>query len=164
MSSKGSAWILRLRCLFYILLLTLVDQLSKAAASSRLKNRAIPLIPGILELRYLENRGAAFGLMPNKQWLFIMFALVICCAVIYIYPRILPGDRYALLRIIACLLGAGAVGNLIDRIRLGYVIDFLYLRIIDFPIFNVADIYITLCSLLLILGLLFIYKDEEVLR
>ncbi|MFG6363410.1 signal peptidase II, partial [Schaedlerella sp.] len=96
----------------------LLDQVTKHLAVAHLKlQREIVLIPGVFELRYLENRGAAFGLFQNRQMFFVCAAVVIFLLIRFFYGRIPGGRRYLPMRICGVLICAGAVGNLIDRIR-----------------------------------------------
>ena len=143
-------------------LLVLLDQATKLAAVSALKDGGpYVLIPGVFQLQYLENRGAAFGLLQNARIFFLAVTLIALAAVIYVLVRLPLKRRYIVLRFLMVLIAAGAVGNMIDRVFLGYVRDFLYFSLIDFPIFNVADIYVTCATILLILLLLFYYKEED---
>ena len=137
--------------------LVLLDQLSKYAAVLHLKNQpGIPLIPDVFELYYLENRGAAWGILENARYFFLITA-VILTGLIFYYYRKLPPDRYwNLSRFLMIMLASGAVGNAIDRFVHGYVIDFLYFSAIDFPIFNVADCYVTIS---IVLFLVFYRKE-----
>ena len=145
-----------------IALLVLLDQATKLAAVSALKDGGpFVLIPGVFQLQYLENRGAAFGLLQNARIFFLAVTLIALAAVIYVLVRLPLKRRYIVLRFLMVLIAAGAVGNMIDRVFLGYVRDFLYFSLIDFPIFNVADIYVTCATILLILLLLFYYKEED---
>lgn len=138
------------------------DQFTKYLAVSCLKDKpARPVIDEVFEFRYLENRGAAFGMMQNKQYIFVAGALLICIVLLILYRRIPRAKKYIPLRVCAVLLAAGAAGNMIDRIRLDYVIDFLYFRLIDFPIFNVADCYVVVSCIAFVLLILFYYKDED---
>ena len=135
----------------------LLDQLSKYAAVLHLKNQSgITLIPGVFELYYLENRGAAWGLLENARYFFLIVA-VILTGLIFYYYRKLPSDRHwNLSRFLMIMLASGAVGNAIDRFMHGYVIDFLYFSAINFPVFNVADCYVTVSIVLF----LFFYRKE----
>ncbi len=143
-------------------LLVLLDQATKLAAVSALKDGGpFVLIPGVFQLQYLENRGAAFGLLQNARIFFLAVTLIALAAVIYVLVRLPLKRKYIVLRFLMVLIAAGAVGNMIDRVFMGYVRDFLYFSLIDFPIFNVADIYVTCATILLILLLLFYYKEED---
>ena len=141
-----------------------LDQFTKLLAIVKLKNQEpFVLIEGVFELRYLENRGAAFGIFQNQLWFFILMTIVIVTAVIYYY-RITPDDKkYRPIRFCMILLIAGAVGNCIDRVFRKFVVDFLYFSLIDFPIFNVADIYVTVTFVLFVILMFFYYKDEDFL-
>lgn len=145
-----------------ILGLVTLDQWTKILAVSHLKNQTpIVLIKHVFQLQYLENRGAAFGLLQNQRIFFLIISIVILSAIVFIYFR-LPAEKIFLpLRFCAIFISAGAIGNMIDRIRLGYVIDFLYFKLIDFPIFNVADIYVTVSTILLVILVMFYYKEDD---
>ena len=140
----------------------LLDQVTKHLAVVHLKlQREIVLIRGVFELRYLENRGAAFGLFQNRQVFFVCDAVIIFLLIGFFYGRIPGGLKFLPMRICAVLICAGAVGNLIDRIRYQYVVDFFYFSLIDFPIFNVADCYAVIACVLFAYLILFFYKEEE---
>ncbi|MEJ8733282.1 signal peptidase II [Mediterraneibacter sp. ICN-202921] len=150
-----------LACVGFTALLFL-DQYTKQLAVTHLKNKEpFTLIDGVFQLHYLENRGAAFGIFQDKQLLFVAGAVCIVLVVSFMYVRLPHRQRYIPLRICFVFLCAGAVGNMIDRIHLNYVIDFLYFEWIDFPIFNVADCYVVAAGFLFVILILFFYKDEE---
>lgn len=138
------------------------DQLMKYAAVQRLKDQPpFVLINGVLELRYLENRGAAFGMLQNQQIFFSIITIIFIALSVYVAVKI-PKNKYYLPALIAVVfLFSGAVGNFIDRTANHYVVDFIYFSIINFPIFNVADIYVTLSMISIVLMLLFKYKDGD---
>ena len=145
-----------------IVILILLDQLAKHEALLHLKNKkSIPLIPGVLQLSYVENRGMAFGMLEGRQLLFVGMCVVFCIALIWIFIRI-PKNRYYLpLLVTGAVLFGGAAGNFIDRIVRGYVVDFIYFSLIDFPVFNLADIYVVCGGIVLVLLVVFRYKDED---
>lgn len=123
------------------------DQLAKLlAARNLLLNQSVPLIKGIFHLTLIHNRGAAFGILKNHTPLFIFISIL---AVILISFTIQnnKSQKYSFYNISLTLILSGALGNLIDRLRLGYVIDFLDFRI--WPVFNVADSAITIGAILL---------------
>jgi len=145
-------------CILFIF----VDQLTKWFAVQFLKNRSdIVLIPEILELHYLENVGVAFGALKNRQWIPILFAILITVVFSCLYYRIAKEKGFLLLKISLIGIIAGALGNMIDRIWHGYVIDFIYAVFIDFPVFNIADCYIVISIIILAILMLFIYSEEE---
>lgn len=138
------------------------DQLTKILITDTLKgNDPFVMIPGVLELRYLENTGAAFSMFRDAKWFFVIVAICAIAVIAYLQLRMLPYRRFNPLLYDLTFLSAGAAGNLIDRISLGYVRDFIYFSLIDFPVFNVADIYVTLSAIVLVCLILFYYKDED---
>ena len=145
-----------------IIILILADQLTKLWALAELRgSEGISVITGIFDFHYLENRGAAFGILQNHQVLFLLITVLAAVLLTYIYARIPDDKKYIPLRICYVLLMAGAFGNMIDRAFRGYVVDFFYFKLIDFPIFNVADIYVTVTMVLLMGLILFYYKEED---
>jgi len=130
--------------LLIILCGVLLDRITKLWAIDRLKGQpAIELISGVLEFRYLENRGAAFGILQNQKSFFLIMTTVVVLALFYVLYRMPFQKAYLGYHIGASLLLAGALGNYWDRIFYEYVVDFIYFVLIDFPIFNVADIFVT---------------------
>lgn len=143
-------------------LLTLLDQWTKLLAVRHLKDQAdITLIPNVLYLRYLENRGAAFGIFQDQRIFLLLLTSLILIAVCYVLWKLPEDKKFIPLKILCFFVTAGGIGNLIDRIRLNYVVDFIYFSPINFPIFNVADIYVTVSMVLLFILVLFCYKDED---
>ena len=133
--------------------LVLVDQLTKIAVQHWLKPIGdFPLIDGVLHLTYLENRGMAFGMMQGQKWLLIWVTAIVMLVLI---AAVMMGKvkKPATLFTVAVIIGGG-VGNLIDRIYRGYVIDFIYVKIINFAIFNFADICVTCGTAVLLFILL----------
>lgn len=144
-------------------LLLILDRMTKRWAALSLAKGDIELIPDILTFHYLENNGAAWGILPNAFWLFFTIAILVVAAMVFYYVRIPFTRRYWYLRFTIILLIAGAVGNFIDRALQHYVVDFIYVKAIRFPVFNVADCYVCISAVLLIHSFLFYYKDEELL-
>lgn len=145
-----------------ILILFFADRITKIMARDALMGKdGFPLIPGVLEFRYLENFGAAFGMLQNFRIFFIIIGILFLAVMVFLLIRIPPVRKYRLLRICLCLMSAGAAGNLYDRITLDYVIDFIYFSYINFPIFNVADCYVTVSTAVLIVLLLFVFREED---
>ena len=145
-----------------LFLLVCLDQWTKAMAVACLKGSAgINLISGVLRLEYLENRGAAFGIFQNQQWISLILAVVFLIAAVFFWTRMPVSRRMLPLRLITVALAAGAIGNMIDRIVHHYVVDFIYFCLIDFPIFNVADCYVTVAAFCLIGLVMWYYNDED---
>lgn len=151
--------------IFYVLaviLLTVFDQITKKLAVEHLQDgTSITVIPHILSLYYLENKGAAFGMFQNGTVFFSGITILLLGCILYLFIRIPEKSRYTPMRMIAAAISAGAIGNLIDRIAQGYVVDFFQFTFIRFPIFNVADIYVTVSAVILFILVMFFYKDED---
>lgn len=143
-------------------ILVIADQLTKHLAVVRLKNQAAyNLINGILEFNYLENRGAAFGVLQNQKYFFVFVALIFIGVIVFVLIKVPTQKKYYSLNILLVMIAAGAVGNMIDRVRYDYVVDFIYLVCIQFPIFNMADIYVTTSTVILVFQILFVYKTND---
>lgn len=142
--------------------LVALDQYTKHLAVIHLKDKpAYIIINGVLELNYLENKGAAFGMLENQKAFFIFVAVVTLSVICYVLLKTPDHKKYRILHVSLSLIAAGAIGNIIDRIRLNYVIDFIYFSLINFPIFNVADMYVTVSTVVLMILLLFVYKESD---
>ena len=151
-----------------LVLVVLSDQYTKYLAVLHLKNQPpIVIIEDVLELRYLENVGAAFGLLPNQKFFFVFIAIIFLCVIAFFLSRTPADKKYNGLHILLVMIAGGAIGNnMIDRLRLNYVIDFIFVPVVrlfgqPFPIFNVADIFITVPTLILIILMIFVYKDTD---
>ena len=118
-----------------------LDQLTKVWAREALAAGPVDLVPGVMELLLVMNRGAAFSIGEGSQWLFVVMALVVVGACAVAAWRLDEMPR-ALVVSLGCVEGGG-VGNLIDRVATGEVTDFFATTFIDFPVFNVADIFVT---------------------
>ena len=161
MNDDGRASIIRTALLGVLLCggLIAADLLTKLTAS-KLGSREVVLIPGVLSLSYIENRGAAFGIMQGRQWLLIVISAVMIAVAVEFYIRRIRDIQYRYLRVLIVFLVAGALGNMIDRIMLGYVRDFIYFKLIDFPVFNVADIYVTVSAVLILIWII-LHGDSD---
>ena len=139
-----------------------LDQWTKSLAVKHLSGHPpLVLIDGIFELTYLENRGAAFGLFQGQRTYFLLVGVIVFIACLYLFARMSRNARFLPIRLIAVCILAGAWGNMIDRLRYAYVVDFFYFKLIDFPIFNVADIYVSVGTAALAVLILFYYKDSD---
>ena len=131
------------------------DQITKALVVARIALYAdVPFLPGILQLTYVQNNGAAFSSFSGQQWLFALIFLVFTGLILWEYFRkqagFTPFERWC----IAAVYGGG-LANMIDRIRLGYVVDMFETTFMDFPVFNVADCFITCGCILVMVHLIF---------
>lgn len=144
------------------ILLIVPDYITKQLAVQYLSDGTkITILKRMLYLLYVENRGAAFGVFQGAQFMFYVITVVVMGAILYVVNRLPKEKKYVPLFVVSVLIFAGAIGNFIDRIKQQYVVDFIYFSPIDFPVFNVADIYVTCGCLLMILLFLFYYKDED---
>ena len=148
--------------ILWVTLFVILDQITKIMASVSLKgNEPIDIIRGVFRLEYLENTGIAFGLFKDKFFFFVLLTIVILIVIGVIYYKLPDIKRFRPLQFCMIFIVAGAIGNMIDRVVHNYVIDFFYFNLIDFPIFNVADIYVTVAVAFLFLLILFYYKEDE---
>ncbi len=134
------------------------DQVTKYLAVKYLKNKAvITILDNILEFSYVENYGAAFGILQNRKYFFIFMTSLVIIAIFVI----LVNNYYYLnkpMKVALAMLVGGSLGNLIDRIRLGYVIDFISVKFGDsynFPVFNIADSFIVIATILVVYMVIF---------
>ncbi|MCR4905374.1 MAG: signal peptidase II [Clostridiales bacterium] len=127
-----------------IVLSIAADQVSKhflAAFLTGLETRSYRLIPDILHLTYVENRGAAFGMLSEHRWVFMVFSVIGIAAILLLVAKEKPASRWV--QVAAGLVAGGGIANMIDRVRLGYVVDFIDCRFVDFYVFNIADSCVT---------------------
>ncbi len=151
-----------MRITFLVFVFVAVDQILKYIAAANLKNAgSIIVIPGLLELVYIENRGAAFGILQNQRWFFIIFAVTMILAFIYLINVKKINNKIFLTS--AVLIIAGGLGNFIDRLFLGYVIDYIKLSFFP-PVCNFADYCITFGVVILTVYILFFYNKKDALK
>jgi signal peptidase II len=138
-----------------------LDQISKFFVMRDLKPVSdIPVWDGVLHFHYAENTGASFGMFPGLKWVFLVVSILFVVGVfIFVLIKRKNIDTFALVTL--GLICGGALGNAIDRIRVGYVIDFVYVKLINFAIFNVADSCIVVGGILLGVYVIFIYKEPH---
>ena len=136
-----------------IVLCVILDQVTKMLAVTHLTDiSTFPIIEDIFHFTYLENRGAAFGMLADNRWVFMILSVVGIIALFVwqsINRRDIMWNRVALSFIIG-----GGIGNMIDRVALGYVVDFIDCRFIDFYVFNVADSFVCVGCAMYVIGVL----------
>lgn len=134
-----------------------LDQLSKLWIVNHIPLNTIhKFLPGIFSLTYLRNYGAAFSILQNQQWFFTVITFAVVGAACYYFIKNLQGNFWLLFGLL--LIISGGLGNFIDRVRLGYVVDMVHLDFMNFAIFNVADSYLTVGVIILFITL---WKEEE---
>ena len=139
--------------------IVLADQLSKIWVVENIPLFGnIPFLPGILRLTYVQNTGAAWSMFRGQQWLFALVFAIFTAAILYEYFKS-PMPFTTLERWCIAAVYGGGLGNMIDRIRMGYVVDMLETEFIDFPVFNVADCFITCGCIALLVHMIFFNKD-----
>ena len=162
MNNKIRRIIANILYLVSILILVFLDQITKYFAVELLQNKSdFILIPGVLQFHYLENTGAAFSILEGKQLFFSIITPILILALLYVLFKMPASTKYTALNCIIVFVIAGAVGNYIDRIINHYVVDFIYFSLINFPVFNIADCYVTVSIILFFILILFYYKDED---
>jgi len=151
--------------LLVLLAVLALDQASKFVCArwlTTLPHNTYPLFEGVLHLTYVENTGIAFSMLQNARWFLVAVTVCACAAIIVFYVKERKG-MHKMMRISLALILAGAIGNnLIDRVLFGYVRDMIYVALIDFAIFNVADSAICIGGAMLALDLIF-FKGKKYL-
>lgn len=131
-----------------------LDQWTKYLTVEHIKPiGTLPIIPDVFHLTYVENRGAAFSILQGKRIFFVLLTLAVVAVILVLLYRKAKGEP--LLRVSLVMIAGGAIGNLIDRLVLGYVVDMVDLRIINYAIFNVADCFVVVGTILLAVYILF---------
>ena len=149
----------------FALLIVAADQISKYFGVERIAyGSTVPFLEGVLHLTYVQNYGAAFSFLQGHRWLFIVVFVVFVALLIWgLHKKVLPFARFELW-CLAAILGGG-LGNILDRVFRGYVVDMIATDFIRFPVFNVADCFITCGAIGLFIHLLFLnrsfWKDEK---
>ncbi len=146
--------------LLLIALAVALDQWSKALVVDHLKPiYTFPIIKDIFHFTYATNRGAAFSMLADHPWVFMLISTVaIIGMLVYLF---IGKNLTALVRYPLAAVIGGGIGNMIDRVAVGYVVDFIDVRAINFAIFNVADCFVTVGAVLLFIGLLIEFRREE---
>ncbi|SEP88326.1 signal peptidase II [Lachnospiraceae bacterium RM5] len=153
--------------LFLFLILIFLDQLSKILVLKKLK-QSINVVPKILNFTYVENRGVAFGFLQNKDIVIVILALIIITVILFLSVKIekhlICADnkkKFYLIQILFIFISSGAISNMADRLRLGFVVDFLEFDFIEFPVFNIADCYVVVATFILMIVFTFFISDKE---
>ena len=136
-----------------------LDQYTKYLTVMNIAQYAdVPFIPGFLGFTFVKNTGAAFSSFEGQQWLFALIFAVFTAAILWEYFK-KPMPFTTLERFCIAAIYGGGLGNMIDRVRLGYVVDMIETKFMDFPVFNVADCFICCGCVLLLISLMFWNKD-----
>ena len=145
-----------------VVILILLDQGTKFWALASLKPiHNMTLVEGFMDLTFVENRGVAFGMFSGQRWFILLLTGIIAAGLIWFYKAMPKKKEYFPLRVSLVMVLSGAIGNIIDRLFRGYVVDFFEFTFFEWPVFNVADIYVVVGVILLALMILFVVKDED---
>ena len=141
------------------ILIVVADQLIKLLVVNTIQGgNDVSILNGLVKFTYLENRGMAFGMLQNARWMFIIFTSIVMIAIVAYMIKTKPQSKFLLISL-ALVLGGG-IGNLIDRIFLGYVIDYIQLSFFS-PVCNFADYCITIGTAMLMVFILFFSTDTS---
>ncbi|MGF7144085.1 signal peptidase II [Anaerotaenia torta] len=152
----------KIKHLILFIILVVIDQGVKLWVRRTLMDKApLVFIQDVFSLQYHENTGAVWGIMSGKVQLLSIFTCIVFLLIVFLYFKIPQDKKYRPLRLVTVFILAGAVGNLIDRVFLGYVVDFIYFELINFPLFNIADSYLTVSCIVLFLLAVFHYKEDD---
>ena len=139
-----------------------LDQFTKYLATEKLKNQPnFVILDGVFELDYLENTGSAFGMFQGQRWMLLVVGVIFMALIIFFMLRLPEGKKFNVTHVLLSFIIAGGVGNMIDRFALGYVVDFFSFVLINYPIFNVADIYVVCATIGLFIMFLFVFKEQD---
>lgn len=143
----------------FIAAVVAADQLAKYLTVANISLFSdVPFIPGLLQLTYVQNTGAAFSSFQGQQWLFAVMFVIFTGVILWeFFKKPMPFTK--LERWCIAAVYAGGLGNMIDRVRLGYVVDMIETTFMEFPVFNVADCFIT-CGCILLMAHLFLFNKE----
>ncbi len=144
-----------------VALLVAADQITKLLISSHFEvGQSTHVVKGLLDFTYVRNRGAAFGMFSDQRWIFLVMTTVIIAGVVYLWYK--DFITHITGRIAAVLIVAGGIGNMIDRLWLGYVVDFIDVSpLLDFAVFNVADCCVTVGAVFMAVYILFFLDDKK---
>jgi signal peptidase II len=143
--------------LLVVVIVMFIDQLSKFYIQTHMvPGMSIPVVKDVLHITYVLNPGAAFGLFEHQTLFFLIVAVSLVVGAIYFYPRI--PQQYRLLRFGIGLMVGGAMGNVIDRIKTGYVVDFFDFRV--WPVFNIADAAIVCGVGCIVFTMIYLHKED----
>lgn len=138
----------------------LLDQATKLLVSGTMElGESIPLLEGVLHITYIQNRGAAFGMLADNRWVFLIISTVTILAISGYLA--LTKSRQPLYIVSLSMILSGGIGNMIDRLALGYVVDFIDFRLINFAVFNGADSFVCVGAALLFLAVLLEPKEQK---
>ena len=150
-----------------VLAVVFLDQFVKELCLAKIgMYNTVVVIENVFELHVIPNKGMAWGMLQNKQWLFVVITPLVLAMVAWFYVKLSAEKKFTPMRVLTVMLAGGAIGNLIDRMFRGefcqgHVVDMFYVKAINFPVFNVADSFICVAFALLAVLVIFKYSDED---
>ncbi len=142
------------------IILVLTDYFTKIAAENYIpKNKTITIIPHLIDFRFLKNDGAAFGMLDNARWVFMLTTVIFIIVGLIYFLRLKENQKFTCY--VVMLIISGGIGNMIDRVFYGEVVDFITFGFISFPSFNIADCCIVIGCFLWIISILFDAKNQK---
>ncbi len=144
----------------FAVLAAVLDQVSKALVSARIPyGGVVPVWPGVVHLTHIHNSGMAFSMLEGGRWFFLVATLLAFCVLAYVLKKKWITHPLGLWALAA--IAGGAVGNLIDRVRFGYVVDMIEVEFMRFAVFNVADCFVVCGAILLVVYAFFFDKKAK---
>lgn len=144
------------------IILIAFDQYTKFLAVTSLKPLgSIVFIEGFMDFTFVENRGIAFGMLSGKRWIILLTTIIISAVIIWNYFNLPEVKEYKSIKYAMILVFSGAIGNIIDRLFRGYVVDFFEFTFFNYPVFNVADCFVVVGAIVLSFMVLFVIKDDD---
>ncbi len=149
-----------------VIAVVLLDQWVKYLTVTKIADERIVLWENVFELVYVKNNGMAWGMFQNMQWLFVVITPIVLGLIVWFYLKMPYEKKFVPMRVLTVMLTGGAIGNLLDRMFRGefckgHVVDMFYFKVIDFPVFNVADSFICVSFALLAILVIFKYSDDD---
>ena len=162
MKPKTNSIIRYIAAFITIIVIALFDQYTKNLVVEKIPlHKEVSVIGDALDLTQVHNSGAAWSSFSGKIPFLLILTAVLSVILIYVYIKVRDNKRFNLVRVLIVFVIGGAIGNMLDRIRLGYVVDFIYVKLIDFPVFNVADIFVTVSIFILFFLFAFKYDSKD---
>ncbi len=152
----------KIYALIGVIVLFFIDKYTKLWAIKNIKDKEpINIIDGVFELSYVENKGAAWGMFEGATLFFALITLVVLVAVIWVFISLGKSKKDKVLKFALVVFTSGVLGNFYERMLYHKVVDMLHFYLIEYPVFNVADVFIVISSILIAVLLIFFYKEDE---
>lgn len=147
--------------LICLILLIVIDRITKYLALAHCKKENYMLIQDTLEITYLENYGGILGTLNNQRFFFIFISAIFICLILFFLFALPNQKKFTFLNIWLIFIMSGSIGNLLDRIIYGFVVDFIYFSSLNFPVFNLSDIWVSFGMIGTLIVLVFQLKEKD---